>query len=257
MVPGLAAGLALGGLNLIGALSTNEANKDIAESNNSWSAAQYAKRYQVQNEDLKAAGLNPMLAYSQIPGSAPTAQQVTLQNPMSSATEGFAKGNDAAVKEAQVANILADTRVKDETAKQIVAQTEAAEAQARLSTASANEATVRMVSQQNYGNPAQKALAEQYWSQVNVNKANLPKIASEIVSNGAFAAQARAQAEKAIAERNITRADLDRALNDQRYERSTGGVIRQTARDLGSITSAGKAAADADRARMPMPSRRR
>lgn len=233
-----AAALAAAGANLIGTYMTNEANKDIAESNNQWSAEQYAKRYQIQTADMKAAGLNPMLAYGQSPGSSPTAQQVTFQNPMASAVEGYQRASDSQVKQAQVENILADTAVKQETAKQIVAQTEAAEAQARLSTASANEATVRMVSQQNYGNPAQKALAEQYWSQVSVNKANLPKIASEIVSNGAFAAQARAHAFKAIAEGKITQADYDRALNDQRYEKATGGVIRQTSRDLGAITGA-------------------
>lgn len=229
----------LGGLNFLGSYMTNEANKDIAESNNQWSAEQYAKRYQTQTADMRAAGLNPMLAYGQSPGSSPTAQQVTFQNPVASATEGYQKASDSAVKQAQVNNILADTAVKEETAKQIVAQTEAAEAQARLSTASANEATVRMVSQQNYGNPAQKALAESYWSQIQVNKANLPKIAQEIVTSGAYAAQARAQATKAIAEGKITEADYQRALNDQRYERATGGVIRQTSRDLGAITGAG------------------
>lgn len=234
--------LAAAGANLLGSILTNQSNEDIAASNNAWSAEQYSKRYQTQVADMKAAGLNPMLSYNASPGSSPTAQQVTFQNPLSSATEGFVKGTEAEAKKAQVENILADTAVKQETAKQIVAQTELAKAQERQSTATANEATVRMVSQQNYGNPAQKALAEQYWSQVSVNKANLPKIASEIVSNGAFAAQARAQAYKAVQEGNITRADLDRALNDQRYERTTGGVIRQTARDLGSITSAASAA---------------
>lgn len=242
MIPALGAAAVLGGANLLGSIFTNEANKDIAESNNAWSADQYAKRYQMQVADMKAAGLNPMLSYNASPGASPTAQQVTFQNPLSSATEGFSKGMESAAKEAQVSNILADTAVKQETAKQIVEQTKAIQAQERLSTATANEATVRMVSQQNYGNPAQKALAEQYWSQVSVNKANLPKIASEIVTNGAFAAQARAQAFKAVQEGNITRADLDRALNDQRYERFTGGVVRQSARDLGSITGAASAA---------------
>lgn len=246
-LPALGAAAVLGGANLLGSIFTNEANKDIAESNNAWSADQYSKRYQTQVADMKSAGLNPMLAYNASPGSSPTAQQVTFQNPMASAVEGFQKGADSSVKEAQVQNILADTAVKQETAKQIVAQTEAAEAQARLSTASANEATVRMVSQQNYGNPAQKALAESYWSQIQVNKATLPKIAQEIATSGAYAAQARAQATKAIAEGKITQADYDRALNDQRYERSTGGVIRQSARDLGAITGA---AASARRAGM-------
>ncbi len=78
-----------GVLNYLGTQSTNEANQDIAASNNQWSAQQYAKRYQTQVADLKAAGLNPMLAYSQSPGSAPTAQQVQFQNPMSSAVQAF------------------------------------------------------------------------------------------------------------------------------------------------------------------------
>jgi hypothetical protein len=252
----MSAALFAAGANLLGSMLTNKANEDVAESNNQWSAEQYAKRYQVQTADMKAAGLNPMLAYGQSPGSSPTAQQVTFQNPVASATEGYQKASDASVKEAQVSNILADTRVKEETAKQIVAQTQAAEAQARLSNNSANEATVRMTSQLNYGNPVQKALAESYWSQIQVNKANLPKIAQEIVTSGAYAAQARAQAVKAIAEGKITQADLTRAINDQRYEKATGGVIRQTTRDLGAITGARNQAAQADRARS-IPVRRR
>jgi hypothetical protein len=76
-------------LNFFGQQETNQDNRDIAASNNAWSAEQYAKRYQTMTSDLKSAGLNPMLAYSQSPGQAPTAQQVTFQNPMSAATQGY------------------------------------------------------------------------------------------------------------------------------------------------------------------------
>jgi len=75
--------------NFFGQQSTNQDNADIAAANNAWSAAQYASRYQTMTKDLQAAGLNPMLAYSQSPGSAPTAQQVQFQNPMSAATQGY------------------------------------------------------------------------------------------------------------------------------------------------------------------------
>lgn len=78
-----------GVLNYLGSQSTNEANQDIAASNNAWSAEQYAKRYQTQVKDIQAAGLNPMLAYSQSPGTAPSAQQVQFQNPMSAAVQGY------------------------------------------------------------------------------------------------------------------------------------------------------------------------
>jgi hypothetical protein len=241
-------------LSYKGTQDTNNTNLEIANNNSAFNAAQAqlnrdfqadqsATSYQRATKDMQAAGLNPMLAYSQGGASTPSgaqgvAAQVTMQNPLSSAVDAYHRSQERNVMGAQVGNILADTKVKEETANQIVAQTENIKAQERLSTNSAHEATVRMFSQLNYGNPTQKALAASYWSQIDVNKANLPKIASEIASNGAYAAQARAQAEKAIAESKITRADLDRALNDQRYERATGGTIRQTSRDLGNITGA-------------------
>lgn len=241
-------------LSYKGTKDTNNTNLEIANNNSAFNAEQAqlnrdfqaeqsATSYQRATKDMMAAGLNPMLAYSQGGASTPSgaqgvAAQVTMQNPLSSAVDAYHRSQERNVMDAQVKNILADTKVKDETAKQIVAATEKAQSEERLATATANEATVRMASQINYGNPTQKALAASYWSQVQVNKANLPKIASEIVANGAYAAQARAQAEKAIAEGNITRADLQRALNDEKYEKYTGGAIRQTTRDLGNITGA-------------------
>lgn len=75
------------GLGFLGGQMTNDRSADQAASNNAWSAQQYATRYQTQVKDLEAAGLNPMLAYSQSPGSAPTAQAVQFQNPMSSAAD--------------------------------------------------------------------------------------------------------------------------------------------------------------------------
>jgi hypothetical protein len=84
---GAAAGATVGG-----GIDTNSANAARADASNEWSAAQYASRYQTQVADLKAAGLNPMLAYQQSPGSAPTAQQVTFQNPFSAAASSYQQG---------------------------------------------------------------------------------------------------------------------------------------------------------------------
>lgn len=234
-------------LSYLGTQSTNEANKDIAASNNEWSAAQYASRYQTMTKDIQAAGLNPMLAYSQSPGSSPSAQQVQLQNPMSSAVDAYHKSSERDVMAAQIANMSAqtantqaDTIVKGQQAKLLAEQTQAAIADERLKTTSANEATVRMFSQQNYANPTQKALASSYWSQIDVNKATLPKIAQEIKTGGAYADQARAAAAKAISEKKITDADLARALNESSFESSTLGKSKRYI-DYG-INSAGKIA---------------
>jgi hypothetical protein len=79
------------GAGLGGGLDTNADNVDRADASNAWSAAQYASRYQTTVKDLEAAGLNPMLAYSQGAGSAPTAQAVQFQNPVSSASQALSQ----------------------------------------------------------------------------------------------------------------------------------------------------------------------
>jgi len=101
---------ALAAANLVGSYMTNEANKDIAQSNNQWSAEQYAKRYQTQVADLQAAGLNPMLAYNQSPGSAPSTQQVVFQNPLAAASQAYLQGASAsqAHAEAERSKVLND-----------------------------------------------------------------------------------------------------------------------------------------------------
>jgi len=81
--------LGAGALGFIGGQLTNDRTADTAAANNAWSAEQYASRYQTQVKDLKAAGLNPMLAYNQSPGSAPTAQAVQFQNPVTSAADAM------------------------------------------------------------------------------------------------------------------------------------------------------------------------
>jgi hypothetical protein len=70
-------------------VDTNQAIADRADSSNAWSASQYANRYQTTVKDLEAAGLNPMLAYSQGAGTAPTAQQVQFQNPVSAGFQAY------------------------------------------------------------------------------------------------------------------------------------------------------------------------
>jgi len=156
--------------NLIGTKQTNQANIDIANQNNEWSAAQYAQRYQTTVKDLQAAGLNPMLAYSQGAGTAPTAQQTApMQNALGAAVEGYNRGKqtssasmlanlqamqassqvavnnasakkitaDAAVSNQQAELLREETLNKQVTRPQIEASTKAYEGQATASAASA------------------------------------------------------------------------------------------------------------------------
>lgn len=76
----------------LGGAATNQKNWDISQANNEWSAQQYATRYQTTVKDLTAAGLNPMLAYGQGPGTAPTASQVApMQNALGNAVDSYNK----------------------------------------------------------------------------------------------------------------------------------------------------------------------
>jgi hypothetical protein len=112
--PGTAA-LAAAGINFIGGQMTNDANAARADASNVWSADQYARRYQTMTADLKAAGLNPMLAYSQSPGQAPTAQQVQFQNPASAATQGYQQVSQGTQSLASASQAEAQVKLIDAT----------------------------------------------------------------------------------------------------------------------------------------------
>lgn len=107
-----------GAANLIGGVMTNQAKAEQAAAAQGFSAAQSqaqmdfqermrASQYQTAVKDLMAAGLNPMLAYSQggagtPSGSAAIGQQASLRNPAES----------LASSAAQLGNIKADLELK-------------------------------------------------------------------------------------------------------------------------------------------------
>lgn len=230
-------GLGSAALNFLGTQLTNQATADRADSSNEWSAAQYASRYQTMTKDLQAAGLNPMLAYSQSPGASPSAQQVQFQNPMASATEAYHKSAERDLMSAQISNINADSQLKANQAKLALVSAEKEAALERQATTNANESTYRLWSQQNVQNPTQKALAASYWSQIDVNKATLPKIAQEIKTGGAYAAQAFAAAEKAHSERKLNDEEWFVVKNAADYAKKTG-LLDNSLRSISTATGA-------------------
>lgn len=121
----------LGG-SLLSGLLNNSAASSRQEDAQAFSAGQYATRYQTTVKDLQAAGLNPMLAYTQGAGSAPGSSAAS--------SAGFpdfgAAINQAKMNSAQIANIHADTANKAAQADLIAGQ--AAQAWASAGQSNAN-----------------------------------------------------------------------------------------------------------------------
>ncbi len=122
--------LQLGG-DLLGNFFAGERQEDAQQ----FSAQQFANRYQTTVKDMQAAGLNPMLAYSQGGGTPPS----------SSAASASMSGNygmaymQSKLNTAQVANIEADTQNKEAQASNIRADTMLKVAQESLAGASADQ----------------------------------------------------------------------------------------------------------------------
>lgn len=138
------------GASLVTGWVNNQYAEDRQADAQNFSAAQYAKRYQTQVADMKAAGLNPMLAYTQAPGNSPggvvSSSNATPdlgsslnQSRMASASQDQAKAQTN-VTNAQVANLNADTANKDAQREVMLA-----DAAAKWASAGQSEANIRLI----------------------------------------------------------------------------------------------------------------
>ena len=91
--------------------------KNRQEDAQAFSAQQYATRYQTQTEDMKKAGINPMLSVSSGAGSQPTS---TAASPGSNFTQ-------AALQNAQIENIKAQTELNSANAAKARVEAQVAE----------------------------------------------------------------------------------------------------------------------------------
>ena len=111
---------------------------------NAFSASQYASRYQTTVKDLMAAGLNPMLAYSQGAGNSPTAQAAPTFNKWSQASGHI---SEAATKAIGAANVAMDTQQKNANVTNTIAATTLTEQQAKLVDAQAQKTRLEAISE--------------------------------------------------------------------------------------------------------------
>jgi len=121
-----------GGLSFLGQSNANQANADLAQQNNAWSAAQYASRYQTQVKDMEAAGLNPMLSYTTGAAGAPSAQTVQFQNALGAGVQSAQAGY---TKQAELNQIKASTALTDDQSDKVRQDKEVGKSQERLNDA--------------------------------------------------------------------------------------------------------------------------
>jgi len=109
-----------GGLSLLGGLLGNRSSARAARQQQQWQEHMRATQYQTAVSDLKSAGLNPMLAYTQGGAGTPSGAQAQQRDAISPAVASAASTASAM---ASVANIQADTQNKESMSAQIEAQT--------------------------------------------------------------------------------------------------------------------------------------
>lgn len=93
------AGAAIGALSSwFGQSSANDANKKIAREQMAFQERMSNTQWQRGVADMKAAGINPMLAFSQGGASAPQGASATMQNPAGGAADIMSKGISSAIQ---------------------------------------------------------------------------------------------------------------------------------------------------------------
>lgn len=132
---GLGDALSIGG-SLLGGMMTNEANAQSAAKANEFTKEMMKNRHQWEVNDLKAAGLNPILSAHGTP-SMGSAQKADVVNPTDNAIRGYeastarglAKANIQNIEAMKMANVTqADLNRAAEKAKQAEAMSSAAAA---------------------------------------------------------------------------------------------------------------------------------
>lgn len=122
------AGIGSGIANFVGGLFQNSAQQQSADKQMAFQKEMSDTSYQRGMADMKAAGLNPILAYSQGGASSAAGAQANVTNPGEAFSKGVESGSNSAVKAQSMAPQIEN--IKSSTALN-VAQTNKAMAEAK------------------------------------------------------------------------------------------------------------------------------
>lgn len=215
--------LGIGGSLLSGMLN-NSAAQDRQDAAQTFSAQQYATRYQTTVADMQAAGLNPGLAYGGISGSSPTSSAASSagtpdigasynQSRLASAQVGQVLAQEGLAK-SQSANLDADTANKEAAKDLMEAQAAAARGSAWQSHATIEKINTEVkeitnkLENEYYANDVlrMKALATELLSQVTLN-------GQKSITEGAVRSHLYSLVQKIGIETNLLKLD-EKAANE-------------------------------------------
>jgi hypothetical protein len=226
----------LGGalINQSGVQSQNQAALANMNAANAFSAQQFATRYQTTVKDLEAAGLNPMLAYSQGGGSPPSsASPAPVQNTKAGASQYF---SEAAQKAYGAANIAMDTQQKDANVTNTISQTGVNEQQRKYVAAQTEVAAVDAILKAKQG-----GLIDQ-------------QTATELVKQSLMRAQTRATGATEQYTKALTRTIAPDAQlrTDENGKATTYGKVRSVLKDVSQGLNSATNAASALKGKPPV-----